>query len=386
MSTDSTELTFVRCPSCRSLVPASQTRCKMCGASLDALGKTAEGDVQPPKSGRVKQRTMSQSKSELSSAAEQLREQAVVTPQPEAEPKERHEAPPQSSAEPEPVAARRGLPADDPLSAYIEEVDAESAGFEELEEAPASAKDLKPAGMNGQPSTKAESKEEAPFADEQPMEEEPKPRVIAESRGRREGGLSFGGGKPQFTARTVEQPVKAAAPERENWKDVGAEPERSARAVPEERPRARDKSQPPPQREQREPGQRSAQTPSRAERIKPAEESSGRLFGWLVTYSSPEGEATELREGKFFVSGRRLKPSDFVIEDASVSTPHAMVTIGLESGFLVQDLMSDRGVFVRRRDADAYQREDTTELKHGDWVRFGDIEYLVSLIAHVGVK
>ena len=36
MATDSTELTFVRCPSCRSLVPAVSTRCRMCGATLDA--------------------------------------------------------------------------------------------------------------------------------------------------------------------------------------------------------------------------------------------------------------------------------------------------------------------------------------------------------------
>ena len=39
MSTDSTELTFVRCPSCRSLVPAAQKRCRMCGAVLDASGQ-----------------------------------------------------------------------------------------------------------------------------------------------------------------------------------------------------------------------------------------------------------------------------------------------------------------------------------------------------------
>ena len=49
MAIDSTELTFVRCPSCRSLVPAVSTRCRMCGASLDvAAGQGAASDEAEP--------------------------------------------------------------------------------------------------------------------------------------------------------------------------------------------------------------------------------------------------------------------------------------------------------------------------------------------------
>lgn len=73
MSTDSTELTFVRCSSCRSLVPAVSTRCRMCGASLDAASD--ESAEQDDKSSRVRQRTMSKPKSQLSSAVQQLREE-----------------------------------------------------------------------------------------------------------------------------------------------------------------------------------------------------------------------------------------------------------------------------------------------------------------------
>jgi len=114
---------------------------------------------------------------------------------------------------------------------------------------------------------------------------------------------------------------------------------------------------------------------------------SGRLFGWLVSYSEADGKAIELREGKFFVTRSSLKGSDLIIEDESVSTPHAMVSISVESGLQVQNLMSERGVFIRVQGADTYKREeDVIVVKNGDWVRFGDVEFLVSLIPYVGVE
>ena len=42
---DSTELTFVRCPNCRSLVPAVSTRCRMCGAPLDLGDETSDEEA-----------------------------------------------------------------------------------------------------------------------------------------------------------------------------------------------------------------------------------------------------------------------------------------------------------------------------------------------------
>lgn len=111
----------------------------------------------------------------------------------------------------------------------------------------------------------------------------------------------------------------------------------------------------------------------------------GRLFGWLVSYLDPDGAAVELREGKFFVSSEKIRPGDLVIDDASVSSPHAMISVFIKNGLVVQDLMSERGVFVRRRGKAAYRREEeATRLEHGDWVRLGDVEFLVVLIAHVG--
>ena len=111
----------------------------------------------------------------------------------------------------------------------------------------------------------------------------------------------------------------------------------------------------------------------------------GRLYGWLVSYSNPDGEAVELREGKFFVSASSLKENDLVLDHDSVSTPHAMITISADRGLEVQDLMSENGIHVRPRDEDAYrQEEEVVTVEHGDWLRFGDVEFLVTLIAHVG--
>jgi hypothetical protein len=105
-----------------------------------------------------------------------------------------------------------------------------------------------------------------------------------------------------------------------------------------------------------------------------------RLVGWLVSFSTPTRSSYELREGKFFVSGSSLKANDLVINDSSVATPHAIVAV--ESGRLhVQDLMSDSGVFRRRaREGSFAAFAEPFELKHGDWVRFGNVDFLVTMI------
>jgi hypothetical protein len=107
----------------------------------------------------------------------------------------------------------------------------------------------------------------------------------------------------------------------------------------------------------------------------------GRLFGWLVSFESPDGRAIELREGKFFVTGSSIRPTDLVIEDPSISTPHALMSVSADHGLLIQDLMSERGLFVRAGERGQYKREDgVVEVKHGDWVRFGDVEFLVTVV------
>ena len=40
--TNNNNKTFVRCPSCKSLVPALSTRCRMCGASIEVSDSNQE--------------------------------------------------------------------------------------------------------------------------------------------------------------------------------------------------------------------------------------------------------------------------------------------------------------------------------------------------------
>jgi len=106
----------------------------------------------------------------------------------------------------------------------------------------------------------------------------------------------------------------------------------------------------------------------------------GRLFGWLVSYENPDGRAIELRAGRFFVTGTSIRPTDLILEDQSISTPHALMAI-TENGFQVQDLMSERGTFIRCQGEAQYTREDgVVEVRHGDWIRFGDVEFLVTVV------
>src|SRR5690349_6204862 len=83
MTTEETELTFVRCPNCRSLIPAIATRCRMCGAQFE---KKPDGDAPAadPSAGkgqsRVRQRTISATPDEV----EQIKRDAVADAPPDA--------------------------------------------------------------------------------------------------------------------------------------------------------------------------------------------------------------------------------------------------------------------------------------------------------------
>jgi hypothetical protein len=127
--------------------------------------------------------------------------------------------------------------------------------------------------------------------------------------------------------------------------------------------------------QQEEVAERPSASGPRLHKMKP-----GRLFGWLVSFESPDGRAIELRSGRFFVTGTSIRGSDLILEDQSISTPHALMSI-TEKGFLLQDLMSERGTFVRSKGEAQYRREEgIIDVQHGDWIRFGDVEFLVTIV------
>jgi hypothetical protein len=61
--------------------------------------------------------------------------------------------------------------------------------------------------------------------------------------------------------------------------------------------------------------------------------------------------------------------------------------VSIDTGLVVQDLLSDQGVHLRRRGSTEWLREQhAVNLEHGDFVRFGNVEFVVALVSHVGMK
>ena len=408
MSTDSTELTFIRCPSCRSLVPAVSTRCRMCGASLDAAATQGEGG-EPRAAGRVRQRTMSNTpQSEFGQAVDRLRDE-VNTGSTEGAATTEYDDPLALYSEGEAgadaatdvaasVTASPSAAADvdesDPLGDYLADDQASDQGAAASEQDDLDDDEYDPFAESDEDEQAAAADEvskaavpaeivakpAAPVANANNGQAEgAKPRVIVESGSRRFGGgkagLSFGA-KPVSEERAPQRPVEARAHESAKSAKPVRDVDSTQLAKSGVETRAQDVKP------------REAHAERRRESgVKPSETKSGRLVGWMVSYEDPNGRAIELREGRFFVTASSLKPTDLVLADPSVSTPHAMVKVTSQGELEIQDLMSDRGVFLRQREGAAYQREgEEFSARNGDWIRFGDVEFLVSLIAHVGEK
>ncbi len=411
MSSDSTELHFVRCPSCRSLVPASSKTCRMCGAALEAGAKGEDPSSESRRSGRVRQRTMSTAADELNSAVHKIREEMGI------------DATPSSAAPIAPPAEADGP--EDPLSAYIEEVDPVAGAADahagkngSLAKAPDYAESTPVSASSYAPPTSTPFEATASERSTKPMsamrpaasateQAENKPRVVVESGAKRRGpGLSFGTHAQEELAASEDEQFLELKPEAQfdnsSDGDEGEPPAPPSRVAPsaplrshregESRDdRAFEARRPERREEARSPQQAQPQPKQEAARSVEIQRknvtSGGRLVGWLVSYRDSDGRATEVREGKFFVSRSRVKDSDLVVDDRSVSSPHALVAIAAGQHMRVQDLMSDNGVFVKRRgESDFIRIAETAELEHGDWIKFGDVEYCICLIAHVGEK
>ncbi|MCO6431237.1 MAG: FHA domain-containing protein [Deltaproteobacteria bacterium] len=379
MSTDSTELTFVRCPSCRSLVPAVSTRCRMCGATLDAGVKAEEEQKKP---GRVRQRTMSQADSQLSSTASQIRNELDRQEDTISEVDDFDEGMEDFGAD------------DNPLGQYLQE-DEEVDG-DTMEVSAVAAHDVEP-----EPVAQEAAAIEPVHVEEQPApREENKPKVVVESGPRpmgRPSSLSFGKGKEEQQTRPPKQEARPGQNRDRNRQEQRQEQRAEAggsrgggtqnQRNEERGGRERDRRQPhqnqrhAQEREHRQ--NRESEQQPRRESSSPVTDTpmAGRLVGWLVSFDQPLGEAVELREGKFFISGTLLKSTDLVIADKNLSTPHAMVSISASGGVRVQDLMSESGLYIKRRQKNNFQREEgATTLAHGDTVKFGDAEFCVALI------
>ncbi len=454
MASDSSELTFVRCSSCRSLVPAVSTRCRMCGAPLDSSADQSTKEPESDAESRVRQRTNSGKAAEPAafggirearsgarsdspfsgplagvsdSAPQEMQEPEMLDPQQSESP----ELDPVSDTYAADYESQQEAPAEeDPLSAYIKEVSVEEKSASNRPNGLASKTAEKAQGfasaapvdapaarvtvesgprMRGKESTlmfgrqsspaAASGQERAGFAESERVEsakrepseqpvfsraENSQSRPVAKAEPERSEAVQARQPQPlEAGARKAATVVEHEAPERSSQDDA-TESRRSAKRRRSrkrgKRPEGQGDSMPMPNTPERRPEQRRAVTQMASDHV-------GRLRGWLVDYSDGVGRAIELREGKFFISGSKLKPSDLVIDHPSVSTPHAMVQITPGKGFVVQDLMSENGISICRKGQNGFEREeDAVVVENGDSIRFGQVEFIVSLIAEVGVK
>lgn len=410
MASETSDLTFVRCPSCRSLVPASASRCRICNNPLDGLGK--EEPDQAKSGGRVRQKTITASPQEVE-AVLQAAQSAASKP------------PPQQPVAASPQAAAAEQDDFDPLGAYLHEIESGVAPepqvetkpassvpspldddddlfdldiFDEpiSEPAPAAARAAEPVAaapvreappvvraepeppVEARPKPDAPPQRQAPPAPERPRESRP---PQPQQNGGQPGTRSFGGGEQ----RRQEPPAQRQEqrPPKQNQNQNQGFQAKQNQQQPQQRREERKPDRPPRQ----DPPRREQEARRDAEHDRPpvagpktGKMRPGRLFGWLVSYENPDGRAIELREGKFFVTSSSIKGSDLILEDPSISTPHALMSIS-DAGLLVQDLMSDYGVFVRAGDDGSYRREDgVIRVSHGDWLKFGDVEFLVIIV------
>ena len=412
MTTEETELTFVRCPSCRSLIPAIATRCRMCGAQFEkkaepqAEADQDSGDAQ--KRSRVRQRTISASSDDVDQIKRQLHEEkARGVPA---------DAPDDLESDDIPMARTGSFRAAPVRTVEDEEADfsldenkmrfrssREEEPEQEVEEPRA------PIERNGRPKQTAEVS--APIAEEEHEEEwneeadeehgfedgddedsaddssaQPSFARPEGKRRRRRRRRKRGQNSPDQVNAGQQQPVPSR-----NTPPLVSQPPMDALATQVARTPSRQPEPEAPirneeffqddmQEHQNEAPRRQAENSSRA--ADHATQSPGDLVGWFVDYSgNARGSGIEVRSGRFFIGRQKLRNGDMLLSDSSISTPHCMVTSAPGESLHVQDLMSERGTYVKRAGSDVYAPvTNTISLEHGDWLKLGEYEVLVCFV------
>ncbi len=440
MASETNELTFVRCTTCRSLVPASAARCRICNAAL-AAESSNDSHENSEKPSRERHRKVSARPDEVEKMTSGIANQRD-----------------ERSAS-DTMGAHGGDDAFDPLGAFLEELDAEEPASNQADEVDSpfddtsdgdvdfdeiiseldddldlepiatdstpsmnanpdferdfNANDSASAGISEKPPRPSHQREAKPISAPHKGEKQPQRSPGGEQKrfDREQQKLAPRGAKPRFGGKAkreehasqsaVQNPLKKEKAKSNTH--VGAErgvPSSPSSAMQQGNARRLDDRSRGNQSAERvesprslsssvksDVGVKSSATPNQHAHKEHISESqgrskirTGRLFGWLISYENRDGRAIELRSGRFFITGTSIRDSDLILEDQSMSTPHALVSI-TERGLLIQDLMSERGTFVRSEGDAQYRREEAViEVKHGDWIRFGDVEFLVALV------
>lgn len=100
-----------------------------------------------------------------------------------------------------------------------------------------------------------------------------------------------------------------------------------------------------------------------------------RLIGWLVSYEEDEfGSAHEIRLGRTLISAENgIQARCITIPNGELSSPHSAVNATAKHRVFIQDIFSEQGTYVTRSSKEESESvEGPVELRHGDWLKFGE--------------
>lgn len=109
-----------------------------------------------------------------------------------------------------------------------------------------------------------------------------------------------------------------------------------------------------------------------------------KLAGFFVSFDVEQsGEVVELRKGRWTLSSKPSQEGNcIVLEDASISSSHAIIRVTNDGKIQVLDQLSEFGTGILRNGADEEEEIEgaMVTLEHGDRVRFGKRYFFVCIL------
>lgn len=115
-----------------------------------------------------------------------------------------------------------------------------------------------------------------------------------------------------------------------------------------------------------------------------------RILGFLISFDKDEhGEILEVREGRSIITSKFVDQSDILlIEDDSVSNPHAVIKADKKGNIMLLDQLSETGSSVIRsgqpKEIDAIGTP--VDLKQGDIIRFGSRYFIFCAVPKIAIQ
>jgi Uncharacterised protein family UPF0547/FHA domain len=105
------------------------------------------------------------------------------------------------------------------------------------------------------------------------------------------------------------------------------------------------------------------------------------LVGWFVCFDDPKRKSIEIRGNKFFVTKTQIRSGDLVVDNDSVSSPHALVKVIDGGKVYLQDLLSEQGSSFKDPNSTEYNPvTDGVTISSGSFIKLGKAEFLLVMI------